>query len=40
MPRVTPVMVGASGTVMAVKSSDGSDGALSPTEFVATTTHA
>jgi hypothetical protein len=36
-PRVTPVIVGASGTVMATKSSDGSDAALSPLAFVATT---
>ena len=38
LPRMRPVMVGASGTVIAVKSSEGSDAALSPIEFVATTT--
>ncbi len=38
-PRVTPVMLGASGVVTATKSSDGSDAALSPTELVATTAH-
>jgi hypothetical protein len=37
LPRVRPVMVGASGTVIATKSSDGSDAALGPMEFVATT---
>ena len=39
VPRVTPVIVGASGTVIAVKSSDGSEATLSPSEFVATTVH-
>ena len=36
-PRVTVLIVGALGTVIATKSSDGSDATLSPTELVATT---
>jgi hypothetical protein len=36
LPSVRLLIVGASGTVIATKSSDGSDGALSPMPFVAT----